>query len=209
MALPATHLRFAVDLAGGFSIRSRPQYLSGTLYPDSRCLTGVDRRSSHSRACSRSDFVTDDFTLGWYLHCRCDLIQTDLFTEQVPGLADLNEIDRWIQLSALKMLQDREDMREFDLDGALAQLTHAPSVFGEDPQHVRAYLDLVRKTYGGRKRLDMQDYHELWIGVRLDPELAAAIIAEARRQADDANLIDRLRSIYPLSIDRFNVDARR
>lgn len=207
MALPATHLRFAVDLADRFPIQSERRYLSGTLYPDSQWLTGVDRRSSHSQACSHPDFIMDDFTLGWHVHCRCDLIQTALFFDHFPDIEHLDEDKRWLQLTVFKMLQDREDMMAFDLDSALAQLTHVQSPNGESPQQVKAYLDLVRDTYRGKKRLDMDDYHKLWISVGLAPQIAAMVMAETRRKADDKGLITQLQTIYLQITARFKNGA--
>ena len=208
MALPATHLRIAEGLADSFSIASKQQYLSGTLYPDSRWLTGVDRQSSHSQACSQSDFITDDFTLGWHIHCSSDLIQTALFYDHFPAIANLDADAQWLQLSVFKMLQDREDMMAFDLDTALSKLTHVRSPNGEDPQKVQEYLDLVRNTYHGKKRLDMEEYYNLWIGVGLAPEVAAAIMTETRRKAEDQKLIEQLKAICPKITTRLLDDRR-
>jgi hypothetical protein len=50
----------------------------------------------------------------------------------------------------------------------------------------------------------MDDYHQLWIGVGLAPQIAAMVMAETRRRADDPNLTEQLQSIYPQIAARFN-----
>ena len=133
MALPATYLRFAIDMAERHKIKSARRYLCGTLYPDSRWLFGANRNLSRSAPCSRPDFAVDDFTLGWHVHCRCDLIQNALFLIYLPALVHLDADQRWRELSVAKMLQDREDMGAIDMDAALEAFSHIRAPFNEDP----------------------------------------------------------------------------
>ena len=48
MSLQITHIRFALDLHKELNITSLDQYISGTIYPDSRYMTGIDRSLTHS-----------------------------------------------------------------------------------------------------------------------------------------------------------------
>ena len=48
MALEATHMRFALDLKNKYQVRNIKKYIVGTIYPDSRYLSGIDRTLTHS-----------------------------------------------------------------------------------------------------------------------------------------------------------------
>ena len=50
MALAATHIRLAIDMAGRYPIKRFSEFISGTIYPDSRWLTGIDRDLTHGPA---------------------------------------------------------------------------------------------------------------------------------------------------------------
>jgi hypothetical protein len=106
MALPATHIRFALDLVHRFPIENTARYISGTLYPDSRRLTGVDRLKSHASRYLEPDFPDSEYTYGIHIHCVCDLVQSQVFEERLPGLQGLEDQARWLYLSAAKMIQD-------------------------------------------------------------------------------------------------------
>ena len=84
MALPATHIRFALDLAHRFPIEKMARYISGTLYPDSRWLTGVDRLKSHAERYLEPDFPSSEYTHGIHIHCVCDVVQSHVFEEGLP-----------------------------------------------------------------------------------------------------------------------------
>lgn len=42
MALEGTHIRFALDVGDKYNIKDLGKYISGTLYPDSRYITGIN-----------------------------------------------------------------------------------------------------------------------------------------------------------------------
>lgn len=64
MALPATHIRFALDLAFRYAVKQLDRYVAGSLYSDGRWLTGVDRLISHDRRYAVPDFPDSDYTRG-------------------------------------------------------------------------------------------------------------------------------------------------
>lgn len=47
MALEASHIRFALDLKDKYSIQDVQKLVSGTVYPDSRYATKIDRQLTH------------------------------------------------------------------------------------------------------------------------------------------------------------------
>lgn len=192
MALPATHIRFAAALSGHLSVADMAAYFSGTLYPDSRWLTGLDRQQTHGRRFLDPQFPADDFTLGWHVHCAADRIQAQIHAELLADLAELDSEARWIRVSAAKAVQDRSDAASGELEAPLALLRDIRTPNGESAQGVDTYFDLVRRVYSRRNKPRWSDYAELWAGVGLDREKIGMIAAQVERILADAALRDRL-----------------
>ena len=202
MALPATHIRFALDLKHRFPIDNLARYISGTLYPDSRWLTGVDRVQSHSDRYLEPDFPNSEYTYGIHIHCVCDSVQTRTFAARLPGLQNLDDHARWLRLSAAKMIQDRFDMQRFDLQAYLPFLDYAESPNNENIDRVRAFNRRIQNRYNQKKRLDSQDYYNLWIDVGLPPDAAGEMIREMERMTKDTASIQVVKRSYDEMLER-------
>lgn len=196
MALPATHIRFALDLAPIYPVKHLNRYIAGSLYPDSRWLTGVERLKSHGRRYFEPDFPNSDYTYGIHVHCVCDAIQSQLFEAHLPGLRDLEGQDRWVYLSAAKMLQDRFDTQAFDCQDCLRFLNYAENPNQEDPARVLAFNRIVQGVYGQKAILEADDYYRLWVQVGLLPKTAAATTREMERLAGEESTVQFIRGAY-------------
>ena len=152
MALPATHIRFAADMADSYPIHRLEPYVSGAMYPDSRRFTGIARKKTHAGIHLQRSFPDSDFTFGWHVHCLCDHLQAHIHNRMVPGLLKLNEQSRWIRLAAAKMVQDQHDMQQIDLDPLLDCLTYAEAPEGENITHIKS-LQQAHTGYLPRKAL--------------------------------------------------------
>lgn len=75
MSLEATHIRFALDLKDEYKIKDIKKYISGTVYPDSRYITGIDRNLTHYNDILKPEFAKDDFKKGWQVHQICGMIR--------------------------------------------------------------------------------------------------------------------------------------
>ena len=196
MALPATHIRFAVAVADRLSVVDQRAYLSGTLYPDSRWVTGVDRPKTHSAHCLDPDFPTDDFSLGWHIHCLCDRIQGEIYDGLLVELSELTPEAGWIHISAAKVVQDMNDAAHGDIGAYLAMLTHAHTPNGESGDQVAAYLGYVRRTYSRRTVPDWADYDRLWTDVGLERLRIDRIEQQVQRILADAARVDELNRAF-------------
>ena len=203
MALPASHIRFAAALSERLSVRDLPAYLSGTLYPDSRWLTGVDRKQTHDRRFLDPRFPADDFSLGWHVHCAADRIQADIHASLLPDLANLGPDDRWVRVSAAKAVQDRSDAAGGELDGLLPCLNDTRTPNGESADGVAAYLDLVRRIYSRGPAPQWSDYAELWTGVGLGRQKIARIQDQMNRILADGALVNRLQGSFDRMVHRY------
>ncbi|HSO18458.1 MAG TPA: hypothetical protein VLT88_03310 [Desulfosarcina sp.] len=195
MALPATHIRFAATAADRLGVTDMGAYLSGTLYPDSRWVTGIDRRRTHAPRCLDPDFASDDFTLGWHMHCLCDRMQGDIHAELLEDLPELTPEARWVRTSAAKVVQDMTDAARGGIGGHLPLLTQARSPNGESGGRVAAYLGMVRRAY--RKGTpDWSDYVRLWTDVGLDRLRVDRIRQQVRAIMVDEALVDALHGVF-------------
>jgi hypothetical protein len=113
MSFQASHLNFAqkvidlikpVDLIG---------YFSGTLYPDSRYITKVDRAKTHTEIRIEPQKIlslTDDFAKGWQVHLWYDklalphLDQIALDRPYQPE--DTKNPETWVKVTSAKLVED-------------------------------------------------------------------------------------------------------
>ena len=207
MALPATHIRFAARIAGLVSAEDLAMYFLGTLYPDSRWVTGVERLLTHDRRCLDPDFPNDDFTLGWHVHCWCDCIQGDIHRKLLDHGMEMSPDDRWVRMAAGKVVQDMNDAAYACLDDRLATLPDSRTPNGESTQKIADYIDFVRCAYRRRKRPEWIDYARLWTAVGLDRLRISQLHDQVNRiRADDA-LVSLLCGAFDRMVDQW-VDAQ-
>jgi len=116
MVLEASHIRFALDIKDLLKVQDIDAYVSGSIYPDSRYVTEVDRLATHPKD-YRDDsmFHTSDFRKGWFAHLLADDAQFVCMGEMLPQVKIGTGEESWIKRSAIKILQDIEDAKEFDL----------------------------------------------------------------------------------------------
>lgn len=203
MALPATHIRFAAAVAGPLGVSDWPAYLSGTLYPDSRWVTGVDRQRTHASRFLDPGFAADDFTLGWHIHCVGDSIQGVIHTALFRGLERMTPEARWILLSAAKVVQDRCDAAAGNLGTYLPLLTHVQAPNGESLDEIEAYFSFVKQAYRSHHTPEWADYAELWSQVGLEPHRITRIEAEVGRLLADREIELRLCAAFKQMVARW------
>lgn len=196
MALPGTHLRFALDLAPRYTVGDVGQLLSGTVYPDSRWLTGVDRESTHGAACLSADFPRSDFTLGWHLHCLCDTVQQPLHEKLLPDAGADGENARWIRHTAAKVVQDMHDLSRFDLPPLLPALDHVETPLGEDAAGVRRFNALLQTVYAAGAAISLDDYRRLWLAVGLSPAVTGQVMTATRELLEQPGRVRAIRGAY-------------
>ena len=197
MALPATHIRFALDLVDHLPVGSRQAYLAGTLYPDTRWLTGLGREATHAEIHLQPRFATSDFRWGWHVHCRCDQIQATLMEQYFLELTEFDDERRWVYMSALKMIQDSDDRGAVDMTRETASLTPVETPHNEDPDRIKAYYDGVREIYAGKSQMPPENYRRLWRMVGLAPERLDAIMQDMARIIADSAKVERIRGLFP------------
>ena len=192
MALIMTHIRFALDVKRFFSIQALRPYISGTVYPDSRWTSGIDRDLTHHPRFLEPGFPTDDFTTGWHLHCLYDECQKAVHHPLFPHLEQLNRLDRWIQLSVAKVIQDMNDLQHFNVKQMLKHLDHIETRNGEDRDAVKRFYDIIRETYSREQIPTPGDYEQLWLKVGLNEETVGKLVNQLVRDLESTSLVDAI-----------------
>lgn len=166
MALEATHIRFALDLKDKFQVKDLAKYISGTIYPDSRYVSEIDRELTHPKDYMDWDiFKVDDFKKGWLVHLLCDRIQSlitkDKFPEIFIGEFLGSGSERWINHTALKILQDLNDVKKYDITKYLPCLDYVNNPNGENIAKVKQYNQIFQQMYQDPGKVTILDSYEM------------------------------------------------
>ena len=206
MALEATHIRFALDLQKKYAPVDIRTYIAGTVYPDSRYVTGVDRHLTHITGDAREKLLSlGDFGKGWHAHLLCDNIQYEVTKELFPEtFAEKSGqgSEGWVKHSALKLLQDIDDLSFFAIKDFLPFLDYVHNPNGEDMAVLRAYHETFRKFYSQNRISTFDDYYDMWKLWGVGDELASRMRRYAESYAQDKTVMQNLKKIYPQVISR-------
>jgi hypothetical protein len=200
MALAATHMRFALDLKDEYRVRDVKKYIAGTIYPDSRYVTGLDRGLTHGEDILEPAFARDDFRKGWQVHELCDMVQYFVFLKTIPLLArhpfrEWPE-DRWLDFTAAKTVQDMGDAKKCDLAAYLPCLEYVANPNGEDIEGVRKFNRAVIIRYRGNDAISTASIEGFWDGLGLDRELGAKLRRRTEEFLADKDLTAIIGTVY-------------
>jgi hypothetical protein len=208
MALEATHIRFALDLKNKYGVKDIEKYVAGSIYPDSRYVTEVDRMATHPENYKDWDMKRiDDFRKGWFAHLLADNIQWDITKELLPRVFEGSQGqggERWIKYTAIKILQDLDDVKKFDISQYLPYLAHIENPNGEDMKRMKQYYDIFPLMYGRPNAVDIDSCYRMWKAFGINDELAAKVKSQAEGYSQDESIMDTILKIYPAMLLRAN-----
>jgi len=202
MALEGTHIRFAVDNQKLFEVEDVSKYISGTIYPDSRYPTGIDRTLTHDDSQMKKEFwVADDFKKGWATHLLYDKLQQQVYTEWfgdilVESNPEMTKEDDWIVRSALKILQDVDDIGKFDIKSHLSALDYVETPNGESRELIQRYNQLFVEIYQHSPNVTLEMLERMWIDWCVPPEIAKRMREKASELKNDNDVMKRIFCIY-------------
>lgn len=203
MALPATHIKFALDLKGDFGIKDVRKFVSGTVYPDSRYITKIDRDLTHNDDVAKNEFAKNDFKRGWQLHQVCDITQHYAFRKIIPLLdrhphqPEKWPEDKWLDFAAAKIVQDMMLVKQFDLDSYLERLDYVINPNGEDVDQIRRFYKAVIDLYKGKKEITADGIYRFWLALGLGEKLGGKLKHRTEEFLLDNNLLNLMEQIYP------------
>lgn len=206
MALEATHIRFALDLKEKYKILDFKKYVSGTIYPDSRYVTGIDRILTHPKDYLNWNFETiSDFKKGWFVHLLTDKIQWLVTKEKIPQAFE-GEIGQgsevWIKHTALKVLQDINDLGRYDIKEYFSYFDYVENLNGEDIEKVKQYNQIFPKMYALPEKVNIDSYCQMWKLFGVGDELVLRIKRQAEEYSEDRFFMEKMLEIYPEMLKR-------
>ena len=206
MALEATHIRFALDLKDVYEVRDVNAFVSGAIYPDSRYVTGIDRLATHPDDYLHDPmFRTSDFKKGWHAHLLADTVQGNGMTKLLPTVKSGPGEDSWIERTAIKILQDIDDVNKFAIADYLPGLTHVENPNGEDMDVMRGYNRIFKKMYENPVDLSIDTHYEMWAAFGVGDELRSRVKGTAERFAQDPAIMAGVAKLY----DAMLVEAKQ
>jgi len=212
MALYGTHIRFALDVRDYFAVADLKQYISGTVYPDSRSFSRIKRELTHNLEFEDKSFYNNnDFKKGWAVHLLYDHIQFNVISEIFPTLFSRQEImygnDHWITTTVIKILQDLDDIKYFDITVYLSCLDYIETPNGESEQVIKNYNNILVNVY---KKLPsgIDDYKLTWPGIGMETKVVEAIKSKFFELEKNKEVMDKVKLIYPRSLEVFKSEWR-
>lgn len=199
MALLATHVRFALEIADRFGLDDVGEYCAGAAYPDSRYVTGISRRLTHFEDSPQDPFKDglSGFDRGWAAHNYYDRAAGPLYGELLPWsweeLEAFNHV--WCHLTGLKVV---EDMVSYDLLGErlpdLRDIGCRRLPLGEEGGLMERYYRSLRELYSVRPTPD--SYAALLAEWGVDKSVCDDVISCAVNAARDAGLKSGISGIF-------------
>lgn len=210
MALEGTHIRFAIDTKKDFAVVRTDKYIAGSVYPDSRYPTGIDRSLTHDNLqMERSFWANDDFRKGWASHLLYDKIQQAVHKDWFAHIlqkqnSSMTVEEDWVIRTALKILQDISDVQSFDIKSHLEALQYIETPNGEDQQTVAHYNQLFIDIYGKDAPVTIEDLEQMWIDWGVSEAIAQKVKTKACEIQTDNQLMELLGGTYAETIRRKN-----
>jgi len=208
MALEATHIRFAIELKDKLQVEDTARYIAGTLYPDSRYKTALPRKFTHPPDFKDWNLLNaDDFKKGWFVHLLCDQIQAGIFNKKFPqffltGKIELGN-DGWIALTAVKVLQDLEDIKKFDVKPYLPNLASIENRNNEKRELLVKFYKNVIDTYANPSKLTLENYRMKLAQLGIGEDLAAKVQKKAEQLSNDKGITKSVRAVYAEMMKKF------
>lgn len=204
MAFEATHIRFALGIKSKYKIKNLDHYVSGSIYPDSRYITKINRELTHNDNVLLSNFGNTDFKCGWQSHVICDLIQEEISREILPEIYFENNKRFDPGMAAIKLVQDMSDMKSFPLNDYLKCLDYVENPNGENINKIIEYNQLIKNTYLNKSDCTIDDYEKIIKAFYLGSDLIRETLSKAQEILHDNKKLEKVKSIYNLMLNFYN-----
>jgi hypothetical protein len=200
MALEGTHIRFAAAFAEKLVVQNIGTYISGTVYPDSRYLTGALREATHPKDLTLETAGDDDFKKGWYMHLLCDNLTREVYFEWFGEFLSGSEIRGgnpvWVETTALKVLQDIEDVQKFSITDYLPYLDYVENPNGKDIAPIKRFNTLLQEMYADPKYLKVEHQYKMWLEWGLSEEKKDELMALCHDYQKNSVIMEKIPKVF-------------
>jgi hypothetical protein len=193
MSLEATHIRFSLEIKDDLEVFDLEKFISGTIYPDARYVTGISRNLTHDLGFFRGRKNMSDFEKGWMGHIIGDRVFKEVMEEKFPDLTLSDDfVERWTTVTAIKIIQDITDVSSFDMQKVVDFLDYYEIHFHEDERKVIEYNNVIRNMYKGKEKICVQDCLSMWTKLGMNKKEIAGIQKRLIELYGDEKLIERI-----------------
>ncbi|PJA47154.1 hypothetical protein CO172_02970 [Candidatus Uhrbacteria bacterium CG_4_9_14_3_um_filter_36_7] len=160
MAMEATHVLFAKNLKPRLNVQNEPAFFAGSIYPDSRYLTGLPRQKTHGLKRLQNPFSLDlsDFEKGWATHILYDQISGTYLREIISGNPDTSN-QALITMTAMKLLEDQASYKKIIDPNIIFQTMEIPKCpCKESKEKLEMYYHLNEQLYYTSPNIEAYQY---------------------------------------------------
>jgi hypothetical protein len=208
MSFQASHLHFADKVKDIIKPQALTRYFSGTIYPDSRYLTKVDREKTHTAVRIEPKKIldlTDDFDKGWQIHLWYDKLGLhhldQLILNRAWTRADADDVKVWAQLTGAKLVEDLYWWQNTDWNKILPYLKFTNNPHGEDQQILNDWYQHFTDFY--QKQTNLQSYRQQAEFMGITPEKIELILEYAQNLYNDPSKRSQIEKIMDQVIEEF------
>ncbi len=202
MALQATHIRFAIEMRDKMFVSNLGEFIAGTVYPDSRYLTNTPRELTHPHDFMQWDLKKgDDFEKGWFLHLLCDKAQEEATLTLFPDIfsKEGKRYDEgWTKYTAIKMLQDFYELKNFDVRPYLSYLSHIKNPNGEDIERIKEHGRIFSDMYANQEKMTLEDYYPISKELGTSESVIAMLRKWIEEYRADPSMTERISKMYSM-----------
>ncbi len=194
-----THVRFARDLKERLSIEDESAYYAGTIYPDSRYMTRIDRNLTHAGIGSQDPFAAGltDFEKGWATHLLYDHYAHPLYVQLSPWPEEKTQPGNqvWQFISAAKVVEDMQSYQAMNGDVAMIlDIDFLERPNNEDPAVMQAYARIQRTLYQQQPATD--HYLAFWLALSSNRQVIDGVMNHVKEMLRNDDHQERIRRIY-------------
>ncbi|MCB9798143.1 hypothetical protein H6758_00275 [Candidatus Nomurabacteria bacterium] len=208
MSLDATHIRFALDHKEHLGAKDISEYLSGTVYPDSRYVSGIKREQTHSAVLEKKlQHSSDDFERGWFIHLLCDKVfniaRTQKYLRVFDGVSkESNIIEWWHRSSALKLVQDLHNVRFVDTEMFSTWLVSKKNPCNEPANSIEIHQKSIADMYANVSytQITPENYRYLFAVRNIDELSIKTIIDYSQEFLKDTYIAGSQEELYAHAI---------
>lgn len=208
MAMELTHVRFARDLKDRLGVEDESAYYAGTIYPDSRYMTKIDRNLTHAGSSPRDPFLVglSDFEKGWATHLLYDRLVHPQYVGLSPWPEEKTEQGNhvWQFISAAKVVEDMQSYQEMDGDVAMIlDIDFQQRPNDEDPAIMRAYAQIQKTLY--QQPPTLEHYRNFWVTLSSNTIVIDGVMKNVDEMLSDPPLQEKIRGIYACVLEELVV----
>lgn len=210
MALEASHIRFALDIKDKLEVKDIKKYVSGVVYPDSRYVTKINRELTHPQELLDNHYShLDDFNKGCYAHLFYDKLLLDYTKEtlskmflDVESFQDPGQ-ELWIRLTSLKILQDIDDVKKYDITAYIPYLDYVENLNGEDIDKLLEYNKYFQNMYSVPQQISVENYYDMWKFLGIGSDLAGKVKTQTEVFQKNSRIQEFIKTVYEKTLKMF------